>query len=491
MLRRAGFCLLILLLSTKIYAVQAIVSYTIFYIPVQGNTPARPYAEVSWQIDPTSIHYNRDKNGQWSSQLSANIIFSNDTGIVMKDKYNWNTPATDSIHAGSQMLIDLHRYVLPAGNIKMDIILTENGYADPFNFTDSFVIAPPVEQPYYSGLQLLDTAYKYPEENIFSKNGNIQIPLNLNFYNDDRSHIYFYAELYNVSSLGKEEEPLVQYAYISKKMRENPVYGLEIKDTISRKDIIPLMGHFDISTLPSGNYYLNISLIGKSNKALAGNTIFFQRSNKHPLTAANTEKAADTGIEQVNVFDIGSTFAAKFTAPQLKAVMKMLLPISKPTEKEAIRAFQRKPEEMYMRYFIYNFWKERNAKDPKKAWEDYTVNVKEVNKLFGNSALPGYETERGFIYLKYGKPTERVVVENESGALPYEVWQYNSTERQSSQGLFLFYRPGYMVNDYRLLHSTVIGELRNNNWRSTLYIQSANNTGSTNSRAEQYFPAGR
>jgi hypothetical protein len=56
--------------------------------------------------------------------------------------------------------------------------------------------------------------------------------------------------------------------------------------------------------------------------------------------------------------------------------------------------------------------------------------------------------------------------------------------------MIMFYRPGFMMGDYRTLHSNIKGEIRNNNWRSVLYqTGTANNT--MNSRAEQYFPGSK
>ena len=163
----------------------------------------------------------------------------------------------------------------------------------------------------------------------------------------------------------------------------------------------------------------------------------------------------------------------------------MIYPISTKLEEDAINAFLKRPEETYMRYFVYNFWQSRNEKDPQKPWDEYTKRIREVNKLFGTGAVNGYETDRGIIWLKYGKPNERILVQNEQGVLPYEIWQYNAPGKQSSPGAFLFYRPGFMVSDYRLLHSTVNGEIRNLNWRTVLYANGGGGNG--NSRAEQYI----
>lgn len=112
--------------------------------------------------------------------------------------------------------------------------------------------------------------------------------------------------------------------------------------------------------------------------------------------------------------------------------------------------------------------------------------MREVNRRFGGGSIPGYETDRGITYLRYGKPDEEVRVPNEAGALPYEIWRYNPNPRMHGPGLFLFYSPGAMASGFRLLHSTVIGEIQNTDWRSMLY-STGRGSGNLNARAEEYF----
>ncbi len=111
--------------------------------------------------------------------------------------------------------------------------------------------------------------------------------------------------------------------------------------------------------------------------------------------------------------------------------------------------------------------------------------VKVVNKSFGSSSKPGYETDRGIIQLKYGAPTERIIVNNEDGAYPYEIWQYNNLPKNPN-ALFLFYKPGIAVTQYDLLHTTVLGEVRNKQWRNNLYLNGTN-ADPLNSKAEFYI----
>lgn len=474
-------CLFAMFLSSKGFAIDAVVSHTIFYALQANGQPAKPYVEICWQIDAKTLHYDKT---DFATKLQTDIIFSNDTGIVGQDHYILRTQKRSSIsEALGQNIFELHRYFLPPGKVSIKIALTEIAVPNnTFTYADTALIKEHATGAYYSDIQLLDTAYNSLDENVFFKNGLIQIPLSYNFLDNHKKKLFFYTELYNTAGVDKTQQPFVQHIFVSKKGGDVPIYKLDKWDTLKPSDIQPIFSGFPADNLPSGNYMLNIVLLNKDGLTVTSASVFFQRSNITPQK--NDVKHTDTGIEDVTVFDISATFVKKFTAPQLRAILKMLIPISSPLEKNTIQTFLEKPDETYTRYFIYNFWKSRNDANPKKDWDDYVERVREVNRLFGYSALPGYETERGIIYLKYGKPNERIIAENEQGALPYEIWQYNAPGKQSSPGVFLFYRPGFMINDYKLLHSTVNGEQRNTRWRSILYVSG---TPANNARAEQYL----
>jgi GWxTD domain-containing protein len=362
-----------------------------------------------------------------------------------------------------------------------------NNPANTFAYTDSIISNTPKGQPAYSTIQLLDTSYSTTQKSIFLKHGKQQIPLCANFLDNNRSTLFFYAELYNANLVIDDSLPITQTAFISKKPLEDPVFRLLYTDTIVKGALIPVNGHFDISKLHTGNYYLNIVLKNNSNEKIASTSLFIQRINTIAKNSSNTDTG---GFVPMEVFDISTTFVTKYNTAQLKAILKMIKPVSTPVEVLSIDNFLKAPDESYMRYFLYNFWKERNPKDPKGAWEEYATLVKEVKRLFDGGGQPGYETERGIIYLKHGKPTEIINAENEDGAEPYQIWVYTTMARQSNGGMFLFYRPGFMMGDYRLLHSNVKGETRNLDWRSILY-KTGKQTSMSNSRAEQYFPGSK
>lgn len=480
MRRWAGLCLLGMLIAVNAGAIEAVVTYTHFYLPGGG----KPYIEVNWQANPASLRFLKDENNRFISKIKTDIILKAGNKVLGEDHYLLQTiPAASLEVAKLQNVSDLHRYMADFGKLTLEVTLT-----DMTDTTNIFSTIKEIEtdgpfnaKPHYSGIQLLDTFYNSAEKSIYLKNDKYQLPLGTNFIDDYRSSLKYYVELYQSDLISKNDYPLVQRAYISKKPLEFAVYKLQKTDTIQPGPVLPFIGSFDIKVLPSGNYYMNMSLINNRNETIASQSLFFQRSNKNPVAFATDSSAANDSIEKVNILDLNNTFVGKFTLPQLKAILKMLQPISQPVENDNIKAFLKRPDLLYMQYFVYNFWSSRDKKDPKKAWERYADKVREINKLFGRG---GYETDRGHVYLKYGKPTERIIVENEPGSLPYEVWQYNDIDKMSN-AIFLFYRPTNSVVDMLLLHSNVPGELRNMNWRLQLYIPGQSDH--SNARVEQYL----
>jgi GWxTD domain-containing protein len=477
-------CFLFLLVSCRAVAITAFVRHNLFYAP-KGATLV-PYVEACWEIDPASLHFNKDS--AWQTKVRVDVRFDNDTGSFSEDHFILQTSAaTTKQIAMSQAILDLHRYPLTTGRMKFSVTFTELGQAGSgYTYSDTFTVnaAPGAGM---SGLQLIDTAYRSTMETPFLRNGMQHIPLSIPFYNDKRAALNYYLELYGFDKI-KDQGPFILNVNISKKMYDVPVERLIKNDTVAAEQVVPVYGSFPIMRLGSGNYYLNATVYNLIGKEIAKTSVFFQRSNKNPLTDSMTvaSNEFDTSAQKdVYMFNIHKTFVAKYDHAQLKAILKMLLPISDVPERQNIQGFITNPDEMYTRYFIYNFWLTRNQNKPDKEWEKYADKVREVNKLFSSGAIPGYESDRGYIYLKYGKPNERIIVTAESEALPYEVWQYFKVSTQGRDGVFLFYKPENSANDYRLLHSTATTEAKDMNWRRTLYPNGLNDN--SDSKAEQYL----
>lgn len=488
---RLVVCLGCLLFALPARAIEAVVSFAVFQKP--APTPAATdsaFLEVYWQINPASLHYRRGDSSLLSARIQTRLRVYEDTTPIREDRYVLQTRPLPPGAAAAQPIVELQRFYLPKGDFRISLQLAEPDFpAGAFLYQDSVRIGG-LEGPAYSSLQLIDTSYPGLQPGPFLKNGQQQIPKMVNFLDEGQRHLGYYLELYRTDKLAADRFPLVQRIYISRRKEEEAMVRFQQYDTLrTGAPVTSFLHSVQTATLPSGNYYLQAELKDKYGQVLTTQSVFFQAVNQHPEefnTVVSGEAAGKLSPDNIRMFDLSKTFVAKYDPAQLRAILKMILPVANPVEVATIDGFLRKPDELYTRYFIYNFFSQRDPKRPEQAWKEYSDLVREVNRQFRSGGTMGYETDRGIVYLKYGKPDERVIVPNESGAQPYEIWRYNIIGHAGQNGTFLFYQPGMVGGDYKLLHSTVIGELRNEAWRSVLYT-TGHSSGNGNSRAEQYI----
>ena len=498
MMRWPGLCLLLLLSSVRVMAINAVVSHSTFYVTDYAHPGhLMPSVETYWEISPASVHYSTTAEKTIVARIRTDITFTAaDGSIIKQDRFILQTtPRTRVEDLSSHPIIDLRKYDMPPGKVKLKFVLTD--MADTTNryvYRDSFTLATPGNDPFYSELQLLDTIISVTDATRFKKNGRQQIPSAANFLDDHKNTLLYYGERYEMGKIPENEYPLVQKVSLHKKENELS-FGKFLKiDTISKPGGSNYFsGTFPLETIASGNYHVNVRLENNYHRVLASTSLFVQRMNTNPVT--DTTKAAaianlDTAIESVTVLNLDKTFLVKYSTPEIRAMLKMLLPFSDYTGTQTINGFLKKPDEMYMRYYVYNYFASLNKNDPAKAWKSFSDKIIEVNKMYSGHGTPGYETDRGRIYLRYGAPSEVITEENETGSWPYEIWQYNVLKQQNGKevanAIFLFYKPNQTIGEFKILHSTVSGEGQNTAWRNYLYnaTQGGNNM---NSRAEQYL----
>ncbi len=495
MFQRLYVCFALVLASLNVFGITATVSNIVFYIPDSTNANKLvPYIETNWEIFSNSVHYITNIDKKIISQVKTDIYYLKDTNVIIEDHFiAQSVPRATVFEIQTHRMIDQRRYFITTGKYKLKFVLTDmNDTSNKCTVIDSFSVLPaPEKNIFFSDIELIDTAIPNKVGSIYTKYFYDQIPLCTNFLDTKQRKLNFFTEINYLGTLTSKDYPLYQNVFISKGESQSSFGKFMKTDTIKSFAFPYISGSFLIPALKSGNYFLNISLENKSHKVLASKSLFFQRFNTNIIKEDTIVKSlSDTGLEHLKVIDLNKTFISKYSTEQVMAILRMLLPVSDYSETESIKGFLKQPDELYMRYYIYNYFVAINPESPGKAWKEFSEKVIDVNKQFKSFGKPGYESDRGFIYLRYGEPSEIVTVSNESGALPYEIWQYNTltmlNKMMVANSVFLFYKATDMSSDYTLLHSTVAGEVVNPSWRNYLYVGSSGGT-NVNSRAEQYL----
>jgi GWxTD domain-containing protein len=503
MFRFIAVGVVLFLYAPALLALDASVAHSVFFSPNKpGDKLLTPYVELYWQVNPKTVHFSTNADKMIVGMLKTDIRISKEKGLISEDHFILQTsPRSTVAELATLAVLDKKAYPITGGKITVFIKLTDvNDTLNEFHYTTEFEAAVDSLVPFFSDIALLDTIIRSDVASPFVKNGKQLVPICADFLDDPKRYLSFYTELYHSDAITASRYPLIVKVRVSKKINEAFFDDFSYIDTILKAGNVEVASGFPISKLTSGNYYLNATVEDRLGILICAQNRFFQRLNTHPekteiVTKPIKEVFKDTGMEHVTVLNLEKTFLAKYTLSQIRAILKMLLPMCDPMQTNTVNNFLKRPDEMYMRYFVYNYFQDINGKDPEKAWKQYSEIIKTVNKKFTEAGIAGYETDRGFIYIRYGKPSDVITISGETGSLPYEIWQYNtltqfSNKKELANALFLFYKPSQMMSEYRILHSTVPGEGVNMSWRMYLYATNnaaANSGVNMNSRAEQYF----
>lgn len=440
---------------------QAYLSYAAFLSPKDG-----PYVETYITFNGSSVKYASTSNGT-SAQIEVIMLFKQNDTIKQYKKYIVNSPVSkDSVHPN---FLDLQRFTLPNGKYNFEIQLTDLNNPDkkPFKGGQEIMIDFFNNELSISGIQLIGNWKKTTTSNEFSKSGLDLIPYNGDYYPANIEKISYYAEVYNVASILGRDSAFVINQYIESFETGRKVASLIKSKREIAKDVNIIFNEFDLKKLPSGNYNLIVEVRDRSNTLKAYNSTFFQRNNP----------SVTFEIKDIDAINIEGTFASQLkSADTLKDYIRSLSPISSDLEKEFAQNMIKKGDVQIMQQYFYNFWTQRNAMNPDKAWAEYLEQVKIVNKQFGTKIKKGYDTDRGRVYLQYGEPNTIVDKQFEAsvglsdegwGNVPYQIWHYYKLKNQGNKK-FVFTNPHLALNDYELIHSDARGEIYDPNWANTL-----------------------
>ncbi len=281
------------------------------------------------------------------------------------------------------------------------------------------------------------------------------------YYGDKAERINFYAELYDRTTAEDTARPFMIKYYVENAQTQETVDKLagfkRIKDGNS---VIPMLSSFNIKDLPSGPYFLVLEAISQKNEVMDARHVYFLRENP------NDE--APKFFQETNLDDLAGTFMDKINMDSIEHFVDFLTPIANFQEQRSIETLTNEGDKSKLKRFFYSFWANKFPSNTYDEWLGYYREVRYVNEKYGMRVLPGYQSDRGRVYLQYGKPT---LVEDrrfETGTFPFEIWQYNQLKspstRDQTDRIFVFVDREVNTNRYRLVHSNADGERYNENW---------------------------
>jgi GWxTD domain-containing protein len=419
--------------------------YKTYLSPQKGT-----YIEIQLQFSGAGLTYKNVKDG-----LQAEVILSykitKDSSLFVQDKYRLQSPLMrDSVFDD---FYEIKRFILEPGEYVLELGITD--FTTPSNSVKNIQkisVSKHNTEVSLSPIQICESVTKVKEVNTLTKGEYDILPRIINYYPSESLYLPVYLEMYS-KSVDSTKVYLVQNIFDTDSKEFIPSFKRSDKYYISNY-IQPLIRKLNIATLPSGNYILSYGIY-KEDSLVNSVSYSFVRANE--TNEINTENIV-----------IDPYFKSSVTEDSLDFYLSSLLPITKYVEQNNLFELLKQQDSDKKWKYLQSYWIKSSSK-PKayEAWIRYKTQVLYVQKLYATTLLNGFETDRGRVYLQYGPPSAVNARETSPSEYPYEIWQYDKIKSFSNKR-FVFYNPDLVNKNYRLLHSDMVGELKNYRWQHDL-----------------------
>lgn len=413
--------------------------------------------EVYLQFNISTFRLLRNEAGLFYGKIELTEIVKRGEEIIDFRKVTLDSPLmVDSL---INDFSDQHRFSLDPGyyNLEFEIRDVLNDSSEIVRSHLPVELKKPSQVISISDIQQLEGYTKAETQGPLTKGGYDLIPFVSNYYSPDIEKLAYYFEIYRSEQLGNGEMFLLKQ-YIREKNNGEPVDQMAKISRQNVKPVVPVLSVFDIKNLPTGSYELVVELRNKANELLAEKSFEFIRTNVE----------REFKPEDILKVNLAATFVEKISNnDSINEFISCLRPIAMPNEIGMIDTIVNSKDINLKKQFFYYFWANRDPLSTEMTWIKYKQTVDYVNRIFGTKIKRGYQTDRGYVFLKYGAPNWVTDRPNEPSSYPYQIWQYKKVGKFNNKR-FIFYLPDLVTNDYVMLHSDVPGEVRNYRWEQML-----------------------
>jgi GWxTD domain-containing protein len=413
--------------------------------------------EMYFSANQRDLKYNL-VNGEFTGQLNVeiNIFDKSKNKVVFDDIFGLISKVSDTSKSKlNNKLIGQQNFTLPVSDYVIKLIGSDfNNRAKCDTITFNFQLAS------YDSLKTilsdiqLSTSYVKSNDNksIFYKNGFEITPNPDALYGMNLKTLYYYFEVY---SLKKDFRNDNIYVVFSVTDLSNNIVKQFIKPEKSRADAFFEIGQIDIDSLDKGVYLLKAKMLDSTSgfSVEREKKFFVYNKSKNISNESSDEKGFLTSeyktLSQENVDDEYDKSLYIRSTPETEEYAKL-------------KTLDEK------RKFLFNFWRKRktNLNSPVNDYKvDYFKRINDANKYYKQGFMDGWKTDKGRIYIIYGRPSEIDNHPNEADSKAYEIWSFNNIQ---SNAVCVFAEDEIGGGIFHLVHSTIRGEFSDTDWKTKL-----------------------
>lgn len=419
----------------------------------------RVLGEFYTAIEKNALTY-ANKDTMITAQLLFELQVLKNDSLWLHNAWKLQDAAKDSLPSiSSLMLLDQFKLVMEPA--RYEVILAAQDLNNPARrdtvVREISVKAFPTDAISLSEVELASAIVQNPQaqSNPFYKNTLIVLPNPTNVFSPVNEKLFFYLESYFPESLaGQMYRILYSIREMDGKLNAN-LPQVRLSRKIGKKNRIEF-GALDIKTLSSGSYLFNFTVMDSADRVLLSQSKkFFSYS---PSTRGDSTIRADLN--------------ARFTRSEFAMMDEKLLALEfdlasymfTTAQKKEFKALKTAEEK---RRYLFHAWDSKDSNpstDVNEYRMAYLQRFRYANDHFTVMKSQGWKGDRGRIYILYGPPSHIDRFPNEADLKPYDIWYYNDLEG----GVQFVFGDLYGLGDYKLINSTLRGEIEDPNYLQSL-----------------------
>jgi len=392
--------------------------------------------------------------GQLMANFECRISITKNDIEAINHKWQVHSIARDSAEIKpGQFLFTQARFQLTVGTYRFYVRVQDTRSARAGVRAFQIMVEPfPANQLALSDLQLSSRLERDTTRSIFHKNRHLVLPNPGALYGRELPMLFFYSEIYNLR-FPSDSSYSVHYRIYDGDGNEAKILPSKRRPIAGAK-LVEVNG-FNIVTLKSGSYFLEVRVVDHTNQA--------EVSRRHKFFLYREKDRAETmPVASTVGFEFLAQYYRQRPEKELDKEFETTRYISVNEDKKIYNSLQAEGK----RGFLVKFWQKRDEspETPRNEFrERYLAFVQKANAAF-SGFREGWKTDMGRVLLLYGEPDEieRFPSSNESRS--HQIWRYFEIEG-GVEFIFVELRSG---GEMELVHSTARNELQDPTWQRWL-----------------------
>jgi len=350
--------------------------------------------------------------------------------------------ASEAEAAGHQQIPDISKFYALPGEYTLLVDVLDVATNRRQRIKKPVELALHEEELITSDITIASVIQKAAAENEFTKYGYDIVPNAGATFSLDSPMFYYFFEIYNLSGQGKYKLHSEVRSLGGAKVQD---FGLKEKDMPGASAVE--WGGFNTSGLKSGIYQFFI----KVEDGQTGQQT--EKSRKFYVYRAGSEEASLAVEDEYSSLEV----------EQLDEIYRLVSMVMTAEEKRLYESSEASGKGR----ILSTFWSRRDPDPTTRENEykrDFYERVQIANRDFQSRGRLGWETDRGRVLIRYGKPDNIEQAPSALDARPWERWEYYDYEG----GVEFIFVDKSGFGEYELVHSTARNEVSDEAWERWL-----------------------